>query len=236
LLLLPFSRDQKQIVIYVDVAIGVFFLFDFLVRLIRAPTRRSYVIRRHGWLDLIAGIPVPGFRIAKAIQIAETGRQMRRRGVGAVVARASGELAGNTLLVAVLATLVTVQAGSMLIVSSELYAERSTITSAGDALWWSYVTVTTVGYGDEYPVTNRGRAVGYLMLSLGVVLFAVITGFFANAFINPKKAREAEAQQRQAAIAQLGEMQESLALLRTEVATLTEEVRRDRQTDRASEG
>ena len=56
----------------------------------------------------------------------------------------------------------------------------------GDALWWGYVTATTVGYGDEYPVTTGGRIVGTLMLTVGVALFATFSGFLANAFLSRK--------------------------------------------------
>jgi voltage-gated potassium channel len=59
------------------------------------------------------------------------------------------------------------------------------IKTASDALWWAYVTVTTVGYGDKYPVTNSGRLVGVLLMTIGVGLFGVLTGYLANAFLKP---------------------------------------------------
>jgi len=70
----------------------------------------------------------------------------------------------------------------------ELYFEHdapgANITTGGDALWWGYVTATTVGYGDEYPVTTGGRIVGTLMLTIGVALFATFSGFLAKAFLS----------------------------------------------------
>ena len=54
------------------------------------------------------------------------------------------------------------------------------------------MTVTTVGYGDEYPVTNSGRVVGVLLMTIGVGLFGVITGYLANAFLKPKSAEQDE--------------------------------------------
>jgi voltage-gated potassium channel len=70
----------------------------------------------------------------------------------------------------------------------ELYFEHdapgANITTGGDALWWGYVTATTVGYGDQYPVTLGGRIVGVVMLTVGVALFATFSGFLANLFLS----------------------------------------------------
>ena len=66
-------------------------------------------------------------------------------------------------------------------------APGANITTAGDALWWGYVTATTVGYGDQFPVTRGGRVVGVLMLTVGVALFATFSGFLANAFLSVAK-------------------------------------------------
>ena len=55
------------------------------------------------------------------------------------------------------------------------------------AIWYTYVTVTTVGYGDRYPVTNPGRVVGVLIMTVGVGLFGTLTGFLASAFVTPAK-------------------------------------------------
>ena len=65
----------------------------------------------------------------------------------------------------------------------EARSPDANITTAGDALWWGIVTVTTVGYGDQYPVTTGGRIVGVFVLILGVGLFGTFTGFLANAFL-----------------------------------------------------
>ena len=73
--------------------------------------------------------------------------------------------------------------------ASVYYAEapdpNANITTAGDAIWWGLVTITTVGYGDQYPVTELGRIIGTFLLFAGIALFSVLTGFIANAFLAP---------------------------------------------------
>jgi voltage-gated potassium channel len=74
----------------------------------------------------------------------------------------------------------------------ELHAQGANITTAGDCLWYSYVTITTVGYGDRYPVTAAGRIIGVIIMTAGVGLFGAFTGFLANAFLTPKQPPAAE--------------------------------------------
>jgi len=69
----------------------------------------------------------------------------------------------------------------------EAGAQGADITTAGDSLWWGYVAATTVGYGDQFPVTPGGRLTGLLMLTVGVALFATFSGFLANAFLLRKR-------------------------------------------------
>jgi voltage-gated potassium channel len=76
---------------------------------------------------------------------------------------------------------------------AEFYVEQgvpgANIVSAGDSIWWGLVTITTVGYGDQYPVGPGGRLVGALLLFAGIALFSVLTGFIANVFLAPIRPR-----------------------------------------------
>ncbi len=227
LLLLPFSPEQKRIVVVMEMTIGIIFLFDFLRRFAVSTHRRNYFFHQFGWLDLIAGIPLPGFRLAKIVGLRRAGIHLREHGFRSLSFGARSGRAGNALLIAVLATLLVIQFGSMLVVKREMGASDSNIRSAGDAIWWSYVTVTTVGYGDRYPVTTHGRLVGVLMLSLGVALFAVITGYLSNAFINPRAAREVEARQRAESLQEMAELRSSVEALRRDIESLSKRLRNE---------
>jgi voltage-gated potassium channel Kch len=67
--------------------------------------------------------------------------------------------------------------------------------SKNDAIWYTYVTITTVGYGDRYPVTQTGRVLGLIIMTAGVGLFGTFTGYLANIFLAPpRKKKEEQAQ------------------------------------------
>lgn len=60
---------------------------------------------------------------------------------------------------------------------------NSNIKTAGDAIWWSYVTITTVGYGDKYPVTPEGRIIAAMLMTVGVGLFGTFTAYISSWFV-----------------------------------------------------
>lgn len=73
---------------------------------------------------------------------------------------------------------------------------ESNIKDAGDAFWWAFVTMTTVGYGDKYPLTTEGRIVACILMVAGAGMFATLTGFIASMFVHPdEKTAETEVQQ-----------------------------------------
>jgi voltage-gated potassium channel len=73
---------------------------------------------------------------------------------------------------------------------SEGHAHGSTILNYGDALWWAIATVTTVGYGDKYPVTAGGRGIAVVLMLVGIGLIGVLTATVASYFVEEKADRE----------------------------------------------
>src|SRR5208337_1802276 len=84
------------------------------------------------------------------------------------------------VLIAALATLVI---GAWLVLLFEEKAKTANIHTYPDALWWAIVTVTTVGYGDRYPVTEGGRVVAAVLMLVGIGLIGVLTATVASVFI-----------------------------------------------------
>jgi voltage-gated potassium channel len=88
--------------------------------------------------------------------------------------------------------IVVLEFGSMAVAYFEQYAPGANITSGGDAVWWAFVSITTVGYGDQYPVTPGGRTAAVLVLAAGVGLFGVLSGYLANFFLAPSASDQSE--------------------------------------------
>jgi len=187
-LILPVSDAVRNAVTIVDVGISLMFLADFILLFRRAPEKSAFFFKGYGWLDLLSSIPFPALKIVRIFRIARVWRPMRAMGARGIMRRIMVDLAGSALLVAVFLVIVVLQYGAMLMLWAEGGNPNANIVSGSDAVWWAYVTVTTVGYGDQFPVTNWGRTIGILVMAVGVGLFGVITGFLANSFLSPKKA------------------------------------------------
>jgi voltage-gated potassium channel len=103
------------------------------------------------------------------------------------------------LLTLLLLGILVLEFGSMAVVAFEKNAPGANITTGGDALWWAFVSITTVGYGDKYPITEGGRLSAFLVLAAGVGLFGVLSGYLANFFLAPAGDDEAPASADEAA-------------------------------------
>jgi voltage-gated potassium channel len=181
-------QPEVEVVITVmDALLSFIFLGDFFYRLFSAPTKRGYFIDDRGWLDLLSSIPLPQFKILRLFRVLRVGRMLREVGPQRFFNAVLRDRASSALLVVIYLAILLLEFGATLMLAIELPAPDSNIKDASDALWYVYVTVTTVGYGDRYPVTTAGRLVGVLIMTVGVGLFGTLTGFLANAFISPSK-------------------------------------------------
>jgi voltage-gated potassium channel len=93
--------------------------------------------------------------------------------------------AAGGLYVVIIMALLVLEFGSLLVLWAERGAEGANIVTADDAVWYSLVTMSTVGYGDRFPVTDLGRFFGALTIVVGVGVFGTLTGFLANTFLSP---------------------------------------------------
>jgi len=173
----------------VDTLSCVIFLIDVLVRWKRE--RWSVNYWRWAWLDVIASIPFePAFRSLQAIRIYRFIRLIR------VLKKLSTLTSGTSLNEKLLAlpgvAFVMVLFSTMLMVEVERSAPNATIKTGGDALWWALTTVTTVGYGDTYPVTTEGRIIAAVMMLIGIALFGSMSAIVTSKLILPKETRDHE--------------------------------------------
>lgn len=187
------NPDTEQVIAIMDSILIVVFLIDLLRRLRVAQDRRAYIVEGWGWLDLISIIPM--LRIARILRIVRVIRVVRRMGGPEAAIRAffANKATGGLFLVLLIALLV-MELGSIGVLWAERGAEGANITTAEDAVWYLIVTMSTVGYGDYYPVTDVGRLLGSLIIVVGVGVFGTLTGFLANVFLAPSEAGDEEDQ------------------------------------------
>jgi voltage-gated potassium channel len=178
------SDDLVQVVTVMDGILVIVFGIDFARRLRVATDDRAYFVQGRGWLDLVSIIPA--LRIARILRILRVTRIVRRMGglERALVLFFKNRATGGLLLVLLIAILV-MEFGSLAILWAERTSPEANITTAEDAVWYLIVTMSTVGYGDQFPVTSVGRLIGSLIIVVGVGVFGTLTGFLANAFLSP---------------------------------------------------
>ncbi len=173
----------------VDTLSCLVFLADVFVRWHREGYAAQYW--RWAWLDVLASIPFePAFRSLQAIRIYRFVRLFR------VLKKLNTLTHGTSLNEKLLAlpgvALVMVLFSTMLIVEVERAAPNATIRTGGDALWWALTTVTTVGYGDTFPVTGEGRLIAAVLMLVGIALFGSMSAIITSKLILPKETRDHE--------------------------------------------
>ena len=162
------------------------FLADFIYRLATAPSRGAYFFTQFGWADLLASLPFPQFKVLRVFRLIRVFRLLRDIGPRTIWRTLVRDRAGSALLVLLLMGILVLQFGSLTMLYVEQGSPDANITSASDAIWYTMVTISTVGYGDQYPVTSAGRIVGALIIVIGVGIFGTFTGYLANLFLAPR--------------------------------------------------
>lgn len=187
LLLVPIvielPSNFERSIVAIDWFIWAVFAFEYVVRLVLSPKRWRFVRRQ--WPDLLI-VVLPFLRPLRIVRSARAFRLLRLARLGAVLGRAEKE--GRRLLLrhglhyALLVSLVVVVGAAALTFAVE-EGGGGTIDSLGDVLWWAVTTVTTVGYGDTFPVTPAGRGIATLLMLTGIALFGVLTANIAAFFV-----------------------------------------------------
>lgn len=184
------SPEMNGLINQIDFIVCTIFMGDFFYRLYRAPSKLKFL--RWGWIDFISSIPMLSiFRGGNVIRIVRIFRILRAfRSVKILLQYLLKNRTQNTLVSVVALSCMVMMGGSMAILRLERDVPTGNIKTASDALWWSLVTITTVGYGDRYPVTDGGRMVAAVLMIAGVALFGTFTGFVASLFVEPDFKRE----------------------------------------------
>lgn len=156
------------------------FAAEFTVRVVLAERRARFVLQH--WLDVLI-IALPLLRPLRLLRLVTLLKVLNRRATTSLRGRVAVYVVGGSALLAF--------CGSLAVLSSER-GHGGNILSFGDAVWWALTTMTTVGYGDLYPVTVQGRTVAVALMLSGIALLGVVTATLATWLVEHVAALEEE--------------------------------------------
>jgi len=193
-MLLPISDATLQLLSIYDNLICVIFLIDFFLNLRGAAKKSDYFIKERGWLDLLGSIPSLGlltnagkyaglFRLARLSRLARILRLLRGENRKTLIKDILENRSRYATFLTILLTILVLTVSSTLVLQFESKSPDANITSGGDALWYSMVTITTVGYGDFYPVTTAGRITAMFIMFMGVGIIGALASILATLLV-----------------------------------------------------
>ena len=179
------SDELTNLLNYIDNAICVVFLIDFGIRFRNAQNKLEFM--RWGWIDLVASIPSVEFlragRILRLIRLIRVFRALKSTKL--IYEHINRNKKQSAITSVALISILMVIFSSIAILQFEKDV-NSNIKSAEDAIWWSYVTITTVGYGAKFPITTEGRLIGAILMTAGVGIFGTFTALVSSWFLENK--------------------------------------------------
>jgi voltage-gated potassium channel len=197
---LPLNKATMGLLQAYDILICIFFLIDFIVTLKAASSKTNYFIKESGWLDLIGSIPTVGiyFKFGSLLRLARLSRASRiAKNLGR---KDRGDLMRDVLqnrsqyagFIIILLAIIILAFASILVLQFESASRDANIKTGWDAFWYSVVTITTVGYGDYYPVTFWGRVTAIFIMVAGVGIIGALASLMASLLIGESHATSEE--------------------------------------------
>lgn len=194
--------EYGQLLLFIEAVTVGFFTFDYILRLWTAPciypnrsapvARLLYSISFNGLVDMLSCVPYylpfffPGgiaafriFRVVRIFRIFRVNAYFDSLNIISAVIKSKARL----LVSSVFVILILMLASSLCMYSVEHAAQPEAFGNALDGLWWAAATLLTVGYGDIYPITPMGQALGIFITMLGVGIVAIPTGIISAGFV-----------------------------------------------------
>ena len=184
------SSQDVAMLYYVEDALCVVFLLDFFRSLHLAQDKWGYFLRGGGWLDLLGSIPISAFAIFRFARLFRIVRLLQKMTGGELRRMFTGRLAQNTLLFTLVTALILVFTIAWLVLLAEQSSPNANIKTYHDAVWWAFVTITTVGYGDYYPVSGWGQSFAVILMFFGLGIIGVLSSYLSSTFISLQRRRK----------------------------------------------
>jgi voltage-gated potassium channel len=199
LMILPLDENTISLLTVYDNAICIIFLIDFTINIRGSHPRNAYFVGKRGWLDLLGSIPSFGFfrftvllRLFRLSRLARVSRLMRGKNKEALIKDVVENRGQYAAFITILAAGLVLAVASILMIQFEDRSPNANITTGGDSLWWAIVTITTVGYGDKYPVTTLGRLTATLVMFAGVGIIGALASILASILVPSAKPKTDE--------------------------------------------
>ncbi|MGF1682045.1 potassium channel family protein [Photobacterium minamisatsumaniensis] len=193
MIFIPKSNNAYTLLLGIDTFICLIFWCQLLTDFFRSKEKTLYL--KHHWPDFLASLPViEQLRFARLIQVFRVVRLIRSSHHIIDQLHRNRREATVASIFLLLTVLVSVGSAMMLIIEGNV--PESNIKDPVDALWWVFVTISTVGYGDHYPVTLLGKALAAVIIICGVGLFGMVAGLVSNIISDPGHEKEKADEQR----------------------------------------
>jgi voltage-gated potassium channel len=173
------AHEDATALLAVELSLWAIFVAEFTSRFAAARDRRAY-LRGH-WIDAVALIPA-----ARAFRLLRILRLLRLFRAFAGIFRALGAVERFTSHRTLIGLFIAWLSVAVICGAAFYFAEvdfNPQIQTPVDALWWAITTLTTVGYGDVYPLTPEGRLAGSALMIVGITLWAAVTGTITSLLV-----------------------------------------------------
>jgi voltage-gated potassium channel len=188
------SADSRQLLRNIEIFTVSVFTVEYLLRIIVANRKLKFIFSYYGLIDLAAilpfyvatGLDLRSIRVIRLFRLFRALKLLRYSEAPQLFHRAF-LIAKDELILFMIAALMTLYLAAIGIYYFENPTQPEVFSSIFSSLWWAVVTLTTVGYGDVYPMTTGGRIFTFFVLLIGVITIAVPSGIVASAL---GKARE----------------------------------------------
>lgn len=196
------SAELRTWLHLLEIVIIVFFSIEYVIRICIAPSIRGYVFSIYGLIDLASILPfylafgidlravriIRMFRLIRVFKLVRYSRAARRLYSATMMAK-------EEIILFSIVTLMLLYLSAIGIYYFERDAQPDKFGSVFDSMWWSVATLTTVGYGDVYPITIGGRIFTFFVLLLGLGIVSIPTGLLASALLKIHNEEEAKDKQ-----------------------------------------
>jgi voltage-gated potassium channel len=183
------TPELSKLLTYLDYLICFFFLIEFFYRFYKAEDKLAFM--KWGWIDLLSSIPMldqlRGGRVLRLIRLFRLFRAFRST-KQLITHIFADKIKGTLSSISIFAFLLIIFSSIAILQVED--APTSNIKTAEDAVWWTYSTITTVGYGDKYPVTTEGRILAMILMTFGVGLFGTFTAYIASIFVTEESQKK----------------------------------------------